>query len=93
MEGLTHKFCTGFNLRHQLKLALTSMPLTSTQTAVVEDYIAKKRRVGRLLGPLLPIGLHINRFKVIPKGCPPERWRLITDLSFPHGRSVNDGIE
>ena len=37
-------------------------------------------------------GLHINRMGVVPKGHTPGRWRLITDLSFPQGASVNDGI-
>ena len=32
---------------------------------------------------------HLNCFAVIPKSQPGE-WRLITDLSFPKGRSVND---
>ena len=36
--------------------------------------------------------LQINRFGVIPKGNT-GKWRLITDLSFPHGNSVNDGID
>lgn len=36
--------------------------------------------------------LHINRFGVIPKGHNTGKWRMITDLSFPSGRSVNDGI-
>jgi len=30
---------------------------------------------------------------VVPKGHTPGRWRLITDLSFPEGASVNDGID
>ena len=37
--------------------------------------------------------LHINRFSVIPKGHNTGKWRLITDLSYPHGQSVNDGID
>ena len=37
--------------------------------------------------------LHINRFGVIPKGHNTGKWRLITDLSYPHGQSVNDGID
>ena len=37
--------------------------------------------------------LHINRFGVIPKGHNTGKWRLITDLSFPHGKSINDGID
>ena len=46
-----------------------------------------------MLGPFpdthgLP-NLHVNRFAKGQTG----KWRLITDLSFPHGLSVNDGIE
>lgn len=49
-----------------------------------------------LLGPFIwgnePLGMHISKFSVIPKGHTPGQWRLITDLSSPKGRSVNDGI-
>ena len=34
-----------------------------------------------------------SRFGVIPKGHNTGRWRLITDLSYPPGESVNDGKE
>ena len=37
--------------------------------------------------------LHVNRFGVIPKGHNTGKWRLITDLSYPPGYSVNDGID
>ncbi len=46
----------------------------------------------RMLGPF-PKGrfpdTHTNRFGVIPKGHNTGKWRLITDLSFPTGYSVN----
>ena len=52
----------------------------------------------RMLGPFreeelagLPM-LHINCFGVIPKGHNTGKWRLITDLSYPPGESVNDDI-
>ena len=34
----------------------------------------------------------MSRFGVIPKRRQPGKWRLILDLSFPLGKSVNDGI-
>ena len=40
-----------------------------------------------------PLPIHISRFGVIPKGHKPGKWRLITDLSHPSGKSVNDGID
>ena len=33
---------------------------------------------------------HVNRFGVIPKGRNTSKWRLITDLSYPPGRSIID---
>ena len=36
---------------------------------------------------------HISCFGVIPKKHPPGKWRLITDLSFPESKSVNDLID
>ena len=35
----------------------------------------------------------MNRFGVILKGHNNGKWRLISDLSYPPGRSVNDGID
>ena len=37
--------------------------------------------------------MQINRLGVIPKGRASGKWRLITDLLFPEGRGVNDGID
>ena len=63
---------------------------------VVTDYIQAELSRGRMLGPFDSINdlppLQINRFGVIPKGHNTRKWRLITDLSFPQGRSVNYGI-
>ena len=64
---------------------------------VVDQYLEQELTKHRLLGPFqftsdLP-SLHINRFGVIPKGHNTGKWRLITDLTFPSGVSVNDGID
>ena len=69
------------------------MPSAEAHAAVVEEYLQRELGAGRLIGPLPATGLHVNRFGVIPKGHTPRKWRLITDLSFPPGRSVNDGID
>ena len=39
------------------------------------------------------LDLQINRVGVVPKGHNTEKWRLITDLSYPPDGSVNDGID
>ena len=73
------------------------MPSAQHHAQVVNDYLQKELSKGRMLGPFtstegLP-PVHINRFGVIPKGHNTGKWRLITDLSFPSGHSVNDGID
>ncbi len=72
------------------------MPSALEHPDTVQRYIADELAKGRMLGPVTPdlhSSLHINRFGVIPKGHNTGKWRLITDLSFPEGSSVNDGIE
>ena len=60
---------------------------------VIDKYLSEERSGNRLIGPLEPNGIHLSRFGVIPKGHTPGKWRLITDLSYPPGLSVNDGID
>ena len=48
----------------------------------------------RLLAPFSapPIRkLHFNRFGLVSKS-EPDQWRMMIDLSFPSGFSVNEGI-
>ena len=59
-------------------------------STVIDEYLTKERAVGRFIGPLSPEV--VSCFGVIPKGHIPRKWRLITDLSYPPGLSVNDGI-
>ena len=61
----------------------------------VEDYLKEECAQGRIIRMGMPEaveGLHFSPFGVIPKGQQTGKWQLIVDLSFPHGRSVNDGI-
>ena len=44
-------------------------------------------------GPPGVCDIHISRFGVIPKNHQPGEWRLVVDLSYPAGASINDGIE
>ena len=57
---------------------------------IIDKYIEEEVRLGRIVHA--PVGVHINRFGVIPKSSS-EKWRFITDLSHPEGKSVNDGID
>ena len=74
------------------------MPSAQEHPEVIAQYLERERSLGRMLGPFRHEELEalpeaqINRFDVIPKGHNTGKWRLITDLSFPPGSSVNDGI-
>lgn len=96
-NGLRHGFRVGFQHGSPLKSASTNMQSADQHPEIVSEYLQKERSLGRMLGPFpdmeaLP-PLHINRFGVIPKGHNTGKFRLITDLSFPPGSSVNDGID
>lgn len=97
INGLRQGFRIGFNRACPLHSAAANMTSARLHPAVISDYIAKECSLGRMLGPFplsfSPPELQVNRFGVIPKGHQTGKWRLITDLSFPPGRSVNDGIE
>ena len=94
LTGLTHGFRIGFNRTQQLSSAQKNMFSAVKNPTVIEEYLTKERAEQRLIGPLpFPESLHISRFGVIPKGHTPGKWRLITDLSYPPGLSVNDGID
>ena len=99
INGLRHGFRIGFNHSSLLRSAATNMESARQHPEIISDYLAKEQSLGRMLGPfteeMLPNlpSLHINRFGVIPKGHNTGKWRLITDLSYPHGQSVNDGID
>ena len=95
-RGLREGFRTGFDRRHPLRSTTRNMPSTELHPEHITEYLAKELERGRMIGPL-PLSwrphLHINRFGLIPKGHNTGKFRLITDLSFPKGASVNDGID
>ena len=96
-NGLRFGFRIGFQYGAPLKSASSNMPSAIQHPTVVTNYLHEELSRGRMLGPFHSLHglppLHINRFGVIPKGHNTGKWRLITDLSFPHGRSINDGID
>lgn len=97
LSGLAEGFQIGFDHKHwgRLKSAKHNMLSCMDHPEVVEGYLAKECLLSRTTGPFRPdeIGLvQISPFGVIPKKGK-DSWRLIVDLSSPHGHSVNDSIE
>ena len=95
VTGLREGFRIGYNYQaHKCKRSEDNMRSAKDHPQVVDSYIRKECEAGRLLGPFDPDlfpAVQISRFRVIPKS-EPDSWRLILDLSYPEGRSVNDGI-
>ena len=97
VTGLREGFRIGFQRGFPLRSARENLQSAALHPRVISDYLHKECRLGRMLGPYDDIEhlppLQISRFGVIPKGHGTGEWRLITDLSAPHGASVNDGID
>lgn len=95
MTGIQTGFHLGFDHSHPLQSAEANIRSALLNPAPVRDYLAKECKASRVIGPVpltfLPL-CHVSRFGVIHKHCQPGKWRLILDLSFPPGRSINDGI-
>lgn len=95
LAGLRNGFRIGFSPSQQLQSASENMRSALINPEPVQKYLQTEVEAGRVLGPLdesLRSHIHISRFGVIPKKHQPGKWRLILDLSFPSGKSVNDGI-
>ena len=89
MDLIIHHTC------HQPK---RNIPSAYQHPDIIDEYIRKELEAGNFVGPLssphLSNGqsIQVSRIGIIPKGHNTGKWRLITDLSFPAGSSVNDGI-
>lgn len=93
--GIKQGFRVGFNPVQQLKPAQENMRSALINSAPVTEYLQTELAANRVQGPFQPAqasGAQISRFGVIPKKHQPGKWRLILDLSYPPGYSVNDGI-
>ena len=97
LRGIQTGFRIGFDTRLiTLKPKRGNLPSALEQPSIVENYLYEEMQADRVvqLHPLdiLELGIQCSPFGVIPKRNRPNKWRLIVDLSAPHGHSVNDGI-
>ena len=94
VDGLRGGFRIGADRSRPVTSAASNMPSALQHERCVTDYLEAEREAGRMLGPFAPgeMAVQINRVGVIPKGQS-GRMRLITDLSYPPGYSVNDAID
>ncbi len=94
---LSDGFSFGFKLGFQgIREGRNSPNLKSAEAdpTLALEKVMKEVHMNRIAGPFsqIPISnLIISPIGLVPK-AQPGKWRLIQHLSFPHGQSVNDGI-
>ena len=95
LQGIHDGFRIGFDGSKPVGSARKNMMSAIEHPGVVSDYLKKEMERGVLLGSfekVLVPGVVTSRFGMIPKSGQNGKWRLIVDLSYPEGRSVNDRI-
>ena len=94
LDSISNGFRIGFSGTN-LQSAKKNLKSATDHPEVVDIYLQHELSLGRMSVPY-PTStypdMHISRFGVIPKNHQPDKWRLITDLSYPTGHSINDGI-
>ena len=96
LHGLASGFHIGYSARRVTLLSsLRNHQSSLANPQVISDYIGEEVALGRMVGPLpsaMRSVLHCSPTGLVPKGRESGQWRMIVDLSFPCGGSVNDGI-
>ena len=93
LDGIRNGFRVGYMGGHLIS-TVENMPYACAHDHIVVEYLAKELKRGSIAGLFSapPVHeLHFNRFGLVPKS-EPGQWRMIINLSFPSGFSVNDGI-
>ena len=96
LRGIEKGFYIGVDAAFPLISAKKNMQSASQHLDVIDKYIQAKLKKNRIKGPFhshLAPSVHINRFGLFLKKHQAGKWRLITDLSFPEGASINDAID
>ena len=94
LRGLNEGFPIGFDsARCSSRSVARDHPSSLCYSNIVTQYIAHKVSLGRLVGPVSPLGVPTIPIGLIPKRHEPNSWRMIVDLSCPSGSSVNDGTD
>ena len=98
LHGLVQGFHVGYNVMSsgaRLRSGCRNHPSSLANAQVVRDYIGEEILAGRMVGPLCLAphrSIHCSPIGLVPKGRGSGQWRMIVDLSYPEGHSVNDGI-
>lgn len=92
LEGFTVGFRIGYAGFPESKI-YDNHSSTAKNPEVINEYIDKELAAGRIMGPLhsLPVSFQCSPLGLVPKKETGD-FRIIHDLSYPPGKSVNDFI-
>ena len=97
-QFLVSGFAEGFRVPFAGELPLNNgtrnHPSAMANKTIVSSKLKEELAAGRIIGPFSskPCNLVCSPLALVPKK-EPGKFRLIQDLSFPKGRSINDGID
>ena len=92
-RGITEGFRVGFDRSSALQSAKGNLGSVDDYTGPVREYIEEELRQATIRSAMPGEVVHTSPIGLIQKGGQPGKFRLIVDLSSPHGASVNDGID
>ena len=92
-RGITEGFRVGFDRSSALRSAKGNLGSVDDYPGPVREYIEEELRQATIRSAMPGEVVHTSPIGLIPKGGQPGKFRLIVDLSSPHGASVNDGID
>lgn len=95
LNGITKGFHIGAVRSAHITPSRNNLPSVYQHPRLISSQIETEVHTRRVLGPLPPHLANLTQTSpigLIPKPHQPGKWRLIVDLSFPNGSSVNDAI-
>ena len=93
LSGIRDGFRIGVSGSLSTRSSTRNHPSCQVNPSAVSSYLSSERAAGRVLGPLPQSdSVHVSPIGLVPKGHQGNAWRMIVDLSYPSGRSVNDKI-
>ena len=98
VTGLSNGFHIGYQYHRSAPVSASSNMLAAVRNPSCHspEISTTEISAGRVAGPFKPEevkNVHVGRFGLIPKRGTVKEWRLILDLSFPPGASINGGFD
>ena len=90
-RGIRDGFRLGVSPSTTLVSSNSNSPSALALASKVDEYIEEEVKAGNL-APSPREGVHLSPIRFIPKKNRPGKFRLIVNLSFPSGHSINDAI-